>query len=81
MIVSRVCVMCSRLMCPYLSSVLVILCSFLSSCVCLIIYDYTVYFIVLSVQFDLVWSTRYSPVFLSVSTSPRRVLPSLIWIH
>ncbi len=61
MILSVVCVMCSRLLCPYLSSVLVILSSFLSSCVCLIIYDYTVYFIVLSVQFDLVWSTQLLP--------------------
>ncbi len=36
----------------------------MSSCVCLVIYDLTVY-LVLSVQFDFVWSTRYSRCFLS----------------
>ncbi len=51
---SVVCVMCSRLLCPYLvcflSLLSVIISSFLSSCVC----DLSCVFIVLSVQFDLV---------------------------
>ncbi len=67
---SAVCVMCSRLMFPYLvcflSSLSVIISSFLSSCVCLLFGV----FIVLSVQYDIVWSTRYSLVFLSVSALP-----------
>ncbi len=33
--------------------------------------------LVLSVLFDFVWSTRYSPVFLSVSTLPCLALPCL----
>ncbi len=67
---SVVCVLCSRLMFPYrvifLSLFNVFISWLLSSCVCLVIYDYPCVFIVLSVQFDFVWSTRYSPVFLCV---------------
>ncbi len=60
------CVLYSCLLCPYLVCVLsllsVIISSFLSSCVCqlsMII----LCIIVLPVQFDFVWFTRYSPVF------------------
>ncbi len=38
---------------------------------------FTCVFIVLSVQFDLVWSTRYSPVFLSMSVMPCLAQPCL----
>ncbi len=38
---------------------------------------FTCVFIVLSVQFDFVWSTRYSPVFLSMSVMPCHALPCL----
>ncbi len=37
---------------------------------------FTCVFIVLSVHFDLVWSTRYSPVFLSMSVMPCHALMS-----
>ncbi len=38
---------------------------------------FTCVFIVLSVHFDLVWSTRYSPVFLSMSVMPCHALSCL----
>ncbi len=58
---SVVCVMCSRLLCPYLVCFLslfdVIISLFLSSRVCLIVYDYPLYISpVCSVRFGLVYS-------------------------
>ncbi len=45
---------------------------------------FTCVFIVLSVQFDFVWSTRYSRCFLSVSlamSSPDVLLNTIIWVY
>ncbi len=78
---SAVCVLCSRLLCPYLvcflSLLSVIISSFFHSAVFVNYLWLSCVFIVLSVQFDFVWSTRYSSVFLSVSILPSPALPCL----
>ncbi len=75
---SVVCVMCSRLLCPYLVCFLSLLSVILVNSVQLCLSHYlwlSCVFIFLSVQFDFSWSTRYSPVFLSVSILPCPALP------
>ncbi len=74
---SVVCVMCSRLLFPYLVCFLflisVIMSLVLSRCDC----QLSCVFIFLSVQFNFIWSTHYSLVLVSVSTLPCPALPCL----
>ncbi len=75
------CVMCSRLLCPYLVCFPVLVsCRYELICVQLCVCDYvliTLCILVLSFEFAFVWSTRYSPVFLSMSVMPCLALPCL----
>ncbi len=65
-VLCRVCVMCSHLLCPYLvcflSSLSAIELILVQPCLSNYLW-FTCVFIVLSVQFDFVWSTRYFPVY------------------
>ncbi len=63
---SVVCVMCSRLMCPYGLFPVLVSCHYELSMFQLCLSCYlliTLCILVLSFEFDFVWSTRYSPVF------------------
>ncbi len=71
---SVVCVMCSRLLCPYMVcflSLFDVIYELSMFQLCLSRYLLiTLCILVLSFEFDFVWSTRYSPVFLSMSALP-----------
>ncbi len=74
------CVMCSRLMSIFGLFPVLVSCHYELSMFQLCLSRYVLIIpciLVLSFEFDFVWSTRYSPVFLSMSALPCLALPCL----